>query len=111
MFLKLCSLARQNSLSIIFSTNDSRWVNKSLESYVSHWIVKDIDISLVKNGSAIKKIVRKIMPLVTDDLELDVEEYLFSSKDDPDYNGKHTFKKPLYFTDELSKAWKPKSAK
>jgi len=106
MFMRLCSLARQNDLTLLFSTSDTRWVNKGLESYVSHWIIKDIDINLIKNGSAAKNIIRATMPLAINDLHLKIDEYLFYSRTDSQYNRPHTFHKPIYFDERLSKAYK-----
>jgi len=104
-FLMLCSLARQKDITLIFSTSDTRWVNKGLESYVSHWIIKDIDVSLIKQGSAIKKIIRNVMPLAGDELSLTPDEYIAYSKVD-NIQGLFTFVKPIYYNDTFSKAYK-----
>jgi SpoVK/Ycf46/Vps4 family AAA+-type ATPase len=104
-FLLLGSMARQYGFSLIISTSDTRWVNKGLESYVSHWIIKDLDLSLVKQGSMIKSIIKNVMPLAVDDLNLELEEYIYYSKKDIFNNGLHKFIKPKYFDDRFSKAF------
>jgi hypothetical protein len=105
-FVLLCSLARQNDNTLIFSTSDTRWVNKSLESYVSHWVIKDIDMNLIKNGSVAKTIIKSVMPLAINELNLTLNEYIFYSKMDSLHNGLHNFNRPIYFDDRLSKAYK-----
>lgn len=110
-FERLCSLARQNDLTLIFSTSDSRWINKGLEAYVSHWFIKSIDINLLKNGCIAKKIIHQLMPLVIDEFSLPVEQFLLYSRQKPEHNGLHEFNKPIYFDDRFSKAYRVKSFK
>lgn len=107
-FLRLCSIARHNDLTLIFSTSDTRWVNKGLESYITHWFIKNIDLNLIKNGSAIKKIVRNTLMLCQDDLNLEKNEYILYNKIKPEYNGITTFNKPLFYNEDFSKCYKNK---
>lgn len=111
-FEKLATIARQNGLTLLFSTSDSRWINKGLEAYVSHWVIKSIDINLLKQGSMAKKVIQQLSPLSIDDFTLPISDYLLYSRKTPEYNGRHSFSKPIYFNDELSKAYKnsPQSA-
>ena len=105
IFLKICSLAAQKEIVLVFSTSDSRWINKGLESYVSHWVLKDIDTKLLKNGMMVKNIIKE-MVINPDDFALKTEEYIFYSRADNLHNGMYTFKKPIYFDDRFSKAYK-----
>lgn len=105
-FLLLCSLARQNDITLVFSTSDTRWINKGLESYVSHWIIKGIDVNLIKNGCVVKRIIKQIMPLAQDELLLEKDEYLLYSRKHAIHNGKHKFRLPLYYDDRFSKAYR-----
>jgi hypothetical protein len=106
MFELLCTLARQKDITLIFDTCDSRWVTRGLESHITHWVIKKIDVELLKNGSSAKKIIKNLMPLVTKELELKNTEYLFYTSVDKKYNGLHTFSYPLYYDERLSKAYK-----
>ena len=64
--LMLYSLIRQKDIVMILSTSDTRWINKGMEAYVDTWGIKDLDFSLIKQGSTIRKIIAQkyhnIMP-------------------------------------------------
>lgn len=64
--IRLLSLARQRDILVLMSTSDTRWITKSLESYIDCWIIKDLDYKTVKQGSLIKQIINEhyhnIMP-------------------------------------------------
>jgi len=104
MFEAICSLARQRDITLIISTSDTRWVNRGLESYVTHWAIKDIDPKLIKNGSTAKNIIKDFC-INFDDFKLEIDEYIFYSRKDDQHNGKYRFQKPIYFDDKLSKAY------
>ena len=46
--LMMCSLARQRDITLVFSTSDTRWINKGMESYVDTWLIKNLDFNMVK---------------------------------------------------------------
>ena len=105
ILLRLLSLCRQRHICLIISTSDTRFITRGLESYIDLWILKDIEYSLVKQGSMIKKIIQNNCFLDVDGFELSINEYIFHSRRFKDFNGKHTFEKPVYFTERYSKPY------
>jgi hypothetical protein len=105
-FEKMMTLTRQKNITIILSTFDTRWINLSLEGSVSHWIIKSIELDTIKRTSYVKKIIKEIYPIAYKKLILPKNQYLFYSKYDGSYNGLHSFKKPSYFTDKFSCAFR-----
>ena len=103
--LKLLSLCGQRNIKLIISTSDTRFITRGLESYMEVWCVKDIELDLVKQGSMVKKIIRENCFITTRGFRLETDEYIFYSRNFKQYNGKHTFNKPIYFTEELSKPY------
>ena len=103
---KMLSIARHRNVTLILSTSDTRFINKALESYIDVWMVKDIEIDLVKRGSIIKKIIKDNVFISEEGFKLKKNEYLFYSRDVPEMNGKHTFIKPEFFTEEYSKPFR-----
>lgn len=102
---RLLSLCGQRNIKLILSTSDTRVVVKGIEFYIDVWCVKDLEYKLVKHGSLLKEILKDYCTITTDGFRLNVDEYIFYSRNFRKYNGKHTFKKPEYFTEELSRPY------
>ena len=64
---------------MVFSTSDTRWITRGLESYIDVWLIKDIDVALVKQGSMIKKIIKKNSLIDPEAFKCRIDEYLFYS--------------------------------
>ncbi len=102
---RLLSIIRQRNITMIFSTNDSRWVNKALESYIDGWFVKDIDYSTLKQGSKIKKIIRNNSLIEPEYKRLTVERFLFSARNLMELNGEYEFRPASFWNEDLSNAF------
>lgn len=102
---RLLSIARHRDITLIMSTCDTRWVTRALESWIDVWLVKDIEISLVKQGSMLKKIARRHVVVDVDEFRLRPEQYLFYARDFPEQDGLHEFEMPKFFSDAHSKPW------
>lgn len=102
---RLMSICAQRGIKLIISTSDTRFITRGIESYIDAWAIKDIEIDLVKQGSMIKKIIRDACMITPRGFNLPVNEYVFYSRKYKEYNGRQTFEKPTYFTDELSKPY------
>jgi len=99
---QVCSLARQRNITLIISSSDTRVFTKWNESYFDLWLVKDLDYSMVKNGSKIKKIYKDNSLLDANGLRLNDDEYLSESRTLSEFNGKHKFKLSSNWSEELS---------
>jgi len=104
--LNMLSIARHRGITLVLSTSDTRFVNKSMESYIDVWLIKDIETELIKRGSIVKKIIRNNCLIDEEGFRLKVDEFLFYSRDYDNLSGRHNFKKPEYFTETLSKPFK-----
>lgn len=102
---RLLSIARHRDITLMFSTCDTRWVTRALESYITAWIVKDVEPSLVKQGALIKKLIKNYVVADVDEFHLEPSEYLFYDRHRPELDRKHTFQLPTWFTDEHSKPY------
>jgi len=102
---RLLSICAQRDVKIILSTSDTRFITRGIESYIDVWCIKDIELDLVKQGSMIKKIVKNHCFIMTRGFKLNVNEYIFYSRNFREFSGKHTFKKPDYFDESLSKPY------
>lgn len=100
---KLLSIARHRDITLVLSTCDTRWITRALEAYIDVWLVKDIDAGLVKNGSTIKRIIKRHVIIDPDEFHLRPDQYLQFGRDWPEHDGLHTFAQPEFFTDEHSK--------
>lgn len=103
---KICSLARQKNIKLIISSVDTRVFTLHNESFFDAWMIKDLDYDFVKNGSLIKRAVKNVAVLDPSGFKLDVNEFIFWSRKLVDFNGKHEFRKPIYFSEEHSKPYK-----
>jgi hypothetical protein len=104
--LRLLSIARQRGVSLFFTTNDSRWLNRGLESYVDCYIVKDIDYRSLKQGSMIKNIIQDHCLFRPEDFRLPQSDFLLYIRKHPELCGRHKFKEVGFFDDSLSKCYK-----
>lgn len=106
-FIKFLSLLRQRDVTAILSTSDTRWVSKSLESYVDCWIIKDLDFDSVKQGSTIKRIItdyyNNIMP---SHFSLPKEEAIIYSRKFLQKPIKAKVNLPKYWSQDFSKPYK-----
>lgn len=99
---KIMSLARQRNITLIVSSSDTRAFIKGTEAYIDGWIVKDIEYSMTKQRSQIRKVIQDNSLISPEDFRLNVNEFLFYSRNLRDMNGKHTFELPEGWTEELS---------
>lgn len=103
---KVCSLARQRGITLIISSSDTRVFTKHNESYFDLWLIKDIDYSMIKNGSKIKKAIKDNAILDPNGFALEDNEFIAESRKLRHLNGKHTFTLVPYWSDELSKPYR-----
>jgi hypothetical protein len=103
---RMLSIARQNNITLILSTCETRFVTKGLEPYIDVWVVKDIEPSLVKQGSMVKKIIKDNVFIDINGFKLEKNQYIFYSRNLKQYNGKHGFVKPSFFDDRHSKPYR-----
>ena len=99
---QVCSLARQRNILLIISSSDTRVFSKWNESYFDLWLVKDLDFSMVKQGSKIKKIYKDNSILDPNGLRLSLNEYLSDSRSLSDFNGRHKFTPSNIWNEDLS---------
>lgn len=102
---RLLSIARHRDITLLISTCDTRWITRALESYVDIWLVKDVEVRLVKMGSMIAKIVKKHCIVDTDEFRLRPNQYLAYGRDYREMDGLHSFDKPAYFDERWSKPY------
>jgi hypothetical protein len=102
----LLSLCGQRNVLLIMSTSETRFITRGLEAYIEVYLIKDIDVDYVKQGSQIKKIVKDAVYVSLDGFRLTVPQFIFYSRRFNAYNGIKTFDKPDFFTDELSKPYR-----
>jgi|SRR3990167_2644989 len=103
------SIGRHRNITIILTTNDTRWITRGMESYIDVWCVKDLEYELIKQGSMIKKIIKDNTIIDPCGFCLEQNEYLFHSRNFNEYNGRHTFNMPLYFNEDYSKPFSLKT--
>jgi len=103
---RLCSLARQRNIKLIISSSDTRVFTKHNESYFDLWIIKDVDFSMVKNGSKIKKAIKDNATLDASGFNLKRNEFLVENRKNPELNGKYNFELPECWREELSTPYK-----
>lgn len=105
VLMRILSLCRQRNITLIISTSDTRFITRGLESYFDVFLLKDIEFDLVKKGSIIKKIVKDNVYIIDDGFSLEVQEYIFYSRQFNQFRGKHTFNLPAYFDERHSKPY------
>lgn len=103
--LKLFTMCGQRNITLILSTADSRYVTKGIEAFVEGWCITDIDYDSIKQGSTIKRAIRDNTVIDPRGFRLVPGQYLFYSRNYPEETGKHSFKKPTYYTEEHSKVY------
>lgn len=102
---RLLSICGQRNIKLVICTSDTRFIVRSLESYIDCWCIKDIDYDMIKQGSRIKKIIQDYAFVSTEGFKLKINEYIFYQRSSR-FNRKWTFEKPPWFTEELSKPYK-----
>ena len=100
--LALFSLCRQRDVVVIIDTSDTRYVTRGIESYVSAWMIKDIEPSMVKQGSMVKKIIKDNVLLDIDGFRVAVNQFVYHCRAHPEFEGRHSFTKPAYWSETLS---------
>ena len=105
--LMMCSLARQRDITLVFSTSDTRWINKGMESYVDTWLIKNLDFNMVKQGSIIKKIIaQKNHNIMPSTFKLAQEEAILYCPNQLDRPQKVKMGLPSFWSEKLSKPYK-----
>lgn len=94
---RLLSIARHRDITLLMSTCDTRWITRALEAYVDSWLVLDIEPALVKNGSIVKKLVKRHVVVDPDEFRLNRGEFLFYDRRHPEWDGMHRFELPEWF--------------
>ena len=102
---KLMSLAGQRDITLILSTSDTRYITSAEEFYVSEFIIKRIDYTMIKRGSTVKNILNELATLTpqgySDNIKLN--EFVLYSKKHKELNGKYKFSFPSFFNEEYSR--------
>jgi hypothetical protein len=104
--LELLSLARQNNLTLLMDTSDTRFITRGLEAFIDVWMIKDIEPDLVKQGSLAKKIIKRNTFGDVDGFKKFPSQFLFYSRDYPQYEGTHEFDLPSFFDESYSKPFR-----
>lgn len=113
---KICSLARQKNIILIISTSDTRVFTRHNESYFDAWCIKNLDYSMIKIGSKIRKIFKNNALFDPSGIFLNHNEFLFDRKCKnserskrritSEFNGIYTFEEEDYFTEVHSKPYR-----
>ena len=105
---RLLSLSRQKDITLILSTSDTRYITASEEFYVTTYLIKKIDYSMIKRGSKIRSIVNDLKTITPEGYvdNIKSDEYVFYNRKLKKLNGKHRFKTPSFFNEELSKPFR-----
>lgn len=103
--VKFLSIARHKDITVVFTSNESRWFQARIEAYIQTWIIKDLDPDMVKRGGKVSKIIKRFQTFDndTDKFRLKKDEFIFSSRAFAEYNGFYKNTIPVWFTDALSK--------
>lgn len=103
---KILTLAGQNNLTIIFISQISQMVNKTLESLIDCFVVMDFDYQNIKNGSRCKNMIKDYSTFAPEHFKLNKGEFLFYSRNFPVFESFAKFPLPENFTAEWSLAYK-----
>jgi hypothetical protein len=106
IFERLMSLCRQRDITLIFSTSDTRYINRSLEAYIDGWFIKDLRFDMVKNGSFIKEVIKRNSLITPNGFKLRNNQVLYSNRNNPDIEFKFNIEEASFFSEELSCAYK-----
>lgn len=105
--MMMCSLARQRDITLMFSTSDTRWINRGMESYVDTWLIKNLDFNLVKQGSITQKIIKqKYYNIMPNTFRIGVSEGILYSPSQLERPIKVNIPLPSYWSEKLSKPYK-----
>src|SRR3990167_2615364 len=75
--LRFFSVMAQKDNTLVLSTSDTRWYQAAVESYITAWVVKGIDVEGIKRGSKIRKIALRNSPMDAEELDIRQDEYVF----------------------------------
>mgnify|MGYP005824278349 FL=1 len=105
--LMLYSIIRQKDIVLLLSTSDTRWINKGMEAYVDTWVIKDLDFTLIKQGSTIKKIIaQKYHNIMPAGFSMDKNEAILYCRNQLDRPENIKIPLPSYWSEKLSKPYK-----
>jgi len=107
---KILTLAGQNNLTIIFISQISQLVNKTLESLIDCFVVLDFDYQNLKNGSRCKNMIKDYCTFQPEHFKLNKGEFLFYSRNFPVFQSFTKFELNKEFTAEWSLAYKNKDS-
>ena len=102
---KLMSLCRQRDITLIFSTSNTRYINKAIESYIDGWFIKDINFEQVKQGSYIKQIIKRNAVIDPVGFSMAPNKVLYSNINNKSLEGKYNISETNYYSEDLSKAY------
>lgn len=102
---ELLSLARQNSVVLLFSTSDTRWFTAKIECYVDGTIIKDLNPKFAKRNGVVHEALSTTSRFGLDGFRLEVNEHIFHCRKAPEHCGRHTAGLPLCWDEKLSTAW------
>lgn len=104
---RLLSIARHRDLTLIFSTCDTRWITRALESFIDAWAVCDIEPRLVKQGALIKKIIQRYVVCDPEEFALRPGQYLAYARKYPSFDSSspRTFDLPEWWDERHSKPY------
>jgi len=102
---RLLSLARQRNVALILSTSVTQYISRLLEGQIDAWSIKDLDYDTAKQGSRVRKIIKRNALFDPDAFKLKPEEYLFYCRKHYDKQGRYEFSLPKYWSDEYSKPY------
>ena len=92
--LELLSFLSHQNNTLIFTTQLSQFITKSVEASIQTWCIKQIDVESLKNGSKPKRILQQTAhPKITSrGISLKQNEYIaYDPKMPIGFNGIHTF--------------------
>lgn len=100
---RLLSIARHRDITLVFSTCDTRWITRALESFIDVWLVKDCEPALLKQGSLVKKIIKDNCLTDVSEFRLEQDEFLFYARKFEGLDGRKTFVLPEWWSEAWSK--------
>ena len=110
--LLFLSVVRHKDITLIFTSVDTRWFQAKVEAMMDVWLIKDIDIDIVKRQSKILKILQRRQQFSNDlsKFRLAQNELIYASRRIPEYNEPGYYKNgiPTWFDDSLSKPFSGK---
>lgn len=106
---KILTLAGQNNLTLIFISQISQMINKTLEGLIDCFVVMDIEYQNLKNGSKAKNMIKDYCTFQPEYFRLTKGEFLFHSRNFQVFEKHCKFTLHPSFTEEWSLAYKNKN--